>query len=390
MFNNWSIRTLLHFWAVITVLMVLLMAAIAMFSHHHYTKNQLLLTEQVFPLVDNARQISSSAAAFISRQKQIISARNADELANVSAREPLEADFEQSWNRLLQSVEQLDIAPELTSVLSDYYQQFLETDSLLLQQMQSQHQLAEQIDQRTKSVNLLADDIQQLAEAITGRIDLTLTRQMQSLSNPEVLSQPDKTALIENYTAVERSSYSLMLNVLRISQLSQQIREAQNPDLLLSIRENDIREQEAMLRSDILIIKQNLQNYPELLTLVDKLQQGINSFTRQVIDDNNSVYQLRIRQLETFEKSQAVQQQGLNILEVLMQNLNTLSARVGEQGLSRTQQSASLAKTARWWMIISCLVIAFGLTWFVLAMTSRINQPMQRLRMAMHDLSAEK
>lgn len=390
MFNNWSIRTLLHFWAVITVLMVLLMAAIAIFSHHHYTKNQLLLTEQVFPLVDNARQISSSAAAFISRQKQIISARNAEELANVAVREPLEADFEQSWNRLLQSVEQLNIAPELTSVLSDYYQQFLETDSLLLQQMQSQHQLAEQIEQRTKSVSLLADEIQQLAEAITGRIDLTLTRQLQSLSHPEVLSQPGKTALIENYTAVERSSYSLMLNVLRISQLSQQIRETQNPDSLLSIRENDIREQEAMLRGDILIIKQNLQNYPELLTLVDNLQQGIDRFIRQVIDDNNSVYQLRIRQLDTYEKSQTVQQQGLNILEVLMQNLNTLSARVGEQGLSRTQQSASLAKTARWWMIISCLVIALGLTWFVLTMTSRINQPMQRLRKAMHDLSAEK
>ncbi|MDO8827418.1 EAL domain-containing protein [Methylophaga sp.] len=390
MFSNWSIRALLHFWAVITVSMVLLMAAIAMLSHQHYTKNQLLLTEQVFPLVDNARQISSSAAAFISRQKQIISARNAEEFANVTAREPLEEAFEQSWNRLLQSVEQLQIAPELTSVLSDYYQQFLETDSLLLQQMQFQHQLSEQIEQRTKSVSLLADEIQQLAEAITGRIDLTLTRQMQSLSHAETLSQPDKTALIENYTAVERSSYSLMLNVLRISQLSQQIREKQNPDLLLSIRENDIREQEAMLRSDILIIKQNLQNYPELLTLVDKLQQGINTFIRQVIDDNNSVYQLRIRQLETYEKSQMVQQQGLNILEVLMQNLNTLSARVGEQGLSRTQQSASLAKTARWWMIVSCLVITLGLTWFVITMTSRINHPMRRLRKAMHDLSAEK
>src|SRR5690606_15692 len=154
----------------------------------------------------------------------------------------------------LKSMQQLEIAPELTSVLGDYYQQFLETDSRLLQQMQLQHQLSEQLEQRTNSVSLLADEIQGLAESITGKIDLTLTRKMQSLRAQEVADQPETTELIQNYSVVERSSYSLMLNVLRISKLSQQIRETQNPDLLLSIRENDIREQESMLHNDILII----------------------------------------------------------------------------------------------------------------------------------------
>ena len=390
MFKNWSIRSLLHFWAVITVLMVLVMAAITLFSHHHYTKSQLQLTEQVFPLVDNARQISTSAAAFISRQKQIISVRNADELANVPPRAPLEAAFEHSWQRLLKSVQQLDIAPELTTVLSDYYQQFLVTDSLLLEQMQFQHQLSEQLEQRAKSVSLLAEEIQGLAEAITGKIDLTLTRQMQSLRALEPSTQSETANLIQQYSEVERSSYSLMLNVLRISQLSQQIREAENSDLLLSLRENDIRELESILRNDIVLIKQHLQNYPDLLSLADKLQQEIDNFIRQVVDDTNSVYQLRTQQIETYDKSRLVQQQGLNILEVLMLNLNNLSARVGEQGLSRAQESANLAKTARWWMIISCIVIALGITWFVLTMMARINQPMQRLRKAMHDLSAQK
>lgn len=390
MFKNWSIRSLLYFWAVITVLMVLMMAAIAIFSHHHYTKSQLQLTEQVFPLVDNARQISTSAAAFISRQKQIISARNADELNNVPQREPLETAFEQSWQRLLISVQQLDIAPELTTVLSDYYQQFLETDSQLYQQMQFQHQLSEQLEQRAKSVSLVTEEINELAEAITGKIDLALTRNMQSLRAADISTQPATADLMQQYSEVERSSYSLMLNALRISQLSQQIREAETPDSLLSIRENNIREQESWLRNDILVIKQHLQNYPDLLLLADKLQQQIDTFLHLVVDDDISVYKLRIRQIETYEKSKLVQQQGLNILEVLMLNLNNLSARVGEQGVIKTQESASLAKTARWWMIISCLVIALGITWFVLTMTARINQPMQRLRKAMHDLSAQK
>lgn len=388
MFKNWSIRALLHFWAVITVLMVLLMAAIALFSHQHYTKNQLQLTEQVFPLVDNARQITISAAAFISRQKQIISARNADELASISQRAPLEAEFEQTWQRLLVSMQELEISPELTTVLTDYYQQFLKTDSQLLQQMQVQHQLSEQLEQRTESVSSLGEEIQEIAEAITGKIDLTLTRQIQSL-RPPVAEQPDTSALIDNYSAVERSSYSLMLNVLRISMLSQQIRETQNQDLLLSIRENDIREQESMLRNAILVIKQHLQNYPDLMLQADRLQQQIDSFIHLVVEDDNSVYQLRIRQIEAYEQSQIVQQQGLDILEILMLNLNNLSARVGEQGLARTQASASLAKTAKWWMIISCLIISLGITGFVLTMTARINQPMQRLRKAMHALSAQ-
>lgn len=390
MFKNWSIRGLLHFWAAMTVLMVLVMAAIAMFSHQHYTKNQLQLTEQIFPLVDNARQISTNVAAFISRQKQIISARNAQELSQVSQRLPLETAFETSWQRLLYSVEQLDIAPELTSVLSDYYQQFLETDSALLQQMQYQHLLSEQLRQKTKSVALLAEQIQGQAEAITGKIDLALTRKMLSTMAAGQSNQNNPALSDQNYAVVERSSYSLMLNVLRISSLSQQILETDNPDLLLSIRENDIRELESMLRNDILIIKQHLQNYPELMALADTLQQEIQVFIRQVVDDNDSVYQSRLRQIESYEKLQSAQQKGLNILEAMMLNLNNLSARVGEQGVVRTQQSAALAKKARWWMIISCMAIALGITWFVVTMTQRITKPMQRLRHAMHDLSAQK
>ncbi len=117
-------------------------------------------------------------------KKQIISARNADELASISQRAPLEAEFEQTWQRLLVSMQELEISPELTTVLTDYYQQFLKTDSQLLQQMQVQHQLSEQLEQRTESVSSLGEEIQEIAEAITGRIDLTLTRQIQSLRPP--------------------------------------------------------------------------------------------------------------------------------------------------------------------------------------------------------------
>lgn len=391
MFKNWSIRTLLHFWAVVTVLMILLMAAIAMFSHQHYTKNQQQLTEQVFPLVNNAREISTNVAAFISRQKQIISAQHADQLLHIPLREPLESAFEQSWQDLLRHMQQLEIEPELTGVLAEYYQQFLETDSQLLQQMQLQHQLSDQLEQRANNVSVLTREIQRLAESITGKIDLAVTLKLQTLrANKVVDEEPETAALIQNYTTVERSSYSLMLNVLRISNLSQQLRETQNPDLLLSLRENDIRELVSMLHNDILIIKQHLQTHSELLVLADKLQQHIDSFIHLVIDEDNSIYQLRIRQMEAYKTSQAVQQQGLNILKMLMLNLNNLSTRAGEQGLARTQESAALAKTARWWVIISCFVLALGITWFVFTMTAQINQPMQRLRKAMHALSAQK
>ena len=71
-----------------------------------------------------------------------------------------------------------------------------------------------------------------------------------------------------------------------------------NTDALLSIRENDIRQDEAILKSAIEQLQRQFVDDAALLSATQDLAEDIKILMQLVLDDENSVFNIRSMQLE--------------------------------------------------------------------------------------------
>jgi diguanylate cyclase (GGDEF)-like protein/PAS domain S-box-containing protein len=395
MFKSWSIRSLLQLWSLTTVLAIILIAVIAIYTNEFFSDTQDHLTEQVLPMENASRQIGSVASSFITRQKQVIASPSFDAITDLVPRQILENEFVQHWQQISSVVSDSDDGKKVVDSLLLYYQRFLNIDSQLLKLIEQQHITRSQLKQKTADIERIEQRIQNQVEAISGRINLQLSRNKRairlSLAEGAISSSDSlvESVMFSNQEAIQKLSQSVQLNSLNITNLTHKIIQSNNADNLLSIRENDIRQHESVLKADISQLKQKLQNNDELLELTKNLELGIEVLMHLVLFDDSSIYLIRLQQLENEQLLVVGQQESIEILKVMMTKLNQLSSLVNEQSLKTVSQSAQVADNARRIIIVLGLLIILGMIRFVTSISYRINTPLTELRVAMHALSSE-
>lgn len=397
MFKQWSIRNLLKLWSLATLLAIAMIAGIALYSNAIFTETQQTLTAQVLPLENASRQISSIAAAFITRQKQVIASEYAEQLAKLSPRNVLEKRYRQHWQILSLSVLDIKNGQETLADLNSYYQQFLHNDDQIFRQIQLRHTLSKQIEGHGNAIEHLEQQIQNQVEAISGKINLNISRNKRkirlSLLNKDHQVSDDMMLdrlLSSNQDDIQMLSQSVRLGVLNIVNLTYKLIQFDNPDNLLSIRENDIRQYQAILNVATSQLKQKLLSNPELLVLTQRLESDVQTLLAFVVEGPSSVYQLRLQQLQNEQKLVLSQQDAISTLTQMMEKLDQLSSLVSEQSLDVVTKSGQVAQSARWFIFILSSLMALGMIAFVSSISRRINQPLEGLRQAMHALSLEK
>ena len=395
MFKSWSIRGLLQLWSLTTVLAIILIAAVAIYTNEFFSATQEHLTEQVLPMENASRQIGSVASAFITRQKQVIASHSLDAVAELIPRQMLEEEFSQHWQQISSVVSDSEQGKKVVDSLLVYYQRFLDIDNQLLNLIEQQHKTRSQLKQQTVDVERIERRIQNQVEAISGRINLQRSRNKRAirLSLAEgTISNSDsliESVMFSNQEAIQKLSQSVQINSLNITNLTHKIVQSNNADNLLSIRENDIRQHESVLKSDISQLKQKLHNNDELLALTKNLELDVEVLMYLVLFGDSSIYQIRLQQLENEQLLAVGEQESIEILKDMMSKLNQLSSLVSEQSLQTVSQSAQVADNARKIIIVLGLLIILGMVRFVISISQRINTPLTELRIAMHALSAE-
>ena len=324
MFKSWSIKNLLQLWSLATILAILVIAAVALYSNMSFTHTQNELTSHVLPMENASRQVSSVAASFITRQKQVIAADSLTSIAELMPRSHLEAEFEKYLSQLRAAVANNEQGTAVVLSLFNYYQQFLAVDTQLLILIEQQHAIQTHLQQKTAAIELLDAKIHEHVEAISGRINLQVSRGKRAirLSLKEGES-PYTENLIENIIfskkdLIQKLSQSVRLNVLKITNLTQKIIQASNADNLLSIRDNNIKQHEAALKIDIKQLKKELQHDADLRNLTEELDGDVQRLIQSILIGESSVYQLRAQQLENEHFLALGQQKSIITLKVMM------------------------------------------------------------------------
>jgi len=395
MFKKWSIKSLLQLWSFATVLAIIVIASVAIYTNEFFSATQNNLTNNVLPVEEASRQINAVSFSFISRQKQFIASTSLESIDALIPRKQLEDKFSKNWQVISETAVESDEGNKIVNSLQDYYQRFLEVDSQLLKLIRQQHGLRSKLQLQTVMVEQLEQKIQGQVEAISGIINLQLSKnkrairlsvneQMEAYTDPLIAS-----VIFSEQDSIQKLSQSVRLNALNISYLTQKIMQSGNKDNLRSLLNNDIRQRELILKSDISLLKKKLGSDYDLLQMTEALEFDILELVHIVVEGDSSTYRLRLRQLQNNQLLVLGQQRSIAILKVITAKLNQLSTLVSEQSLRTVSKSALVAERARWIIIILSMLITLGMIRFIVSISQRINMPLAELRSAMHALSSE-
>jgi len=394
MFRNWSIKSLLQLWSLATIVAIIVIALVSIYTNKFFSDTQSNLTENVLPMEDASRQINAVSFSFITRQKQVIASTSLEAINDIIPRKHLEGEFSIHWQKMSEAVVDSEQGKKIVNSLHDYYQRFLDIDSQLLMLIRQQHGLRDNLSQQMTKIEELEQKIQSKVEAVAGRINLQVSKNKRAIRlSLEDTSDAQQEKLMEqvifsDQDSIQKLGQSVRLNALNIGYLTQKLMQSENTDILLSLRDNDIRQHESILKSDITLLKSKLRYDHELLTMTESLEVDILALMKIVIGES-SVYHLRIKQLQNDHLLFLGQQHSISILKVMTAKLNQLSSLVSGQSLQTVSQSIVVAERARWIIIILSILITLGMIRFIVSISQRINLPLAELRSAMHALSSE-
>ena len=395
MFKKWSIKSLLQLWSFATVLAIIVIATVAIYTNKFFTDTQSNLTNNVLPMEGASREINAISFSFITRQNQIIASTSLESITAVIPREKLEQAFAENWEKMSATVVDNEQGNKIVNSLMDYYQRFLEVDSELLMLIRQQHGLRNKLQHQAVMVERLEQQVQNQVEAISGRINLQLSRNKRAtrLSLKEqskyTTARVVDSVIFSEQDSIQKLSQSVRLHALKISYLTQKLMQLENRDNLRSLLDNDIRQHEAILKNDVTRLKNKLRFDDELQSMTTLLESDILELIRTVVEGDSSTYRLRLRQLQNNQLLALGQQRSIAIVKVMTAKLNQISSLVSSQSIRTVSESAQVAKQARWIIIILSVLITLGMIRFVVSIAQRINRPLSELRSAMHALSSE-
>jgi len=388
-FQRWTIKGLLQLWSFATLLAIAVIASVALYVNSFFFDAQQKLTEQVLPLESTSRQLSVSASLFIARQEQLVASQSVDELSSLPPRQQLEQQFDEYWQKLKSLVSQEQSEQMAVDKLYDDYQQFLQVDNKLFSLIEQQHQLEVLVHQRMLAIRSLEQQIQNQVDALSKKIELNLS-QYKSNDNQSIIKAglTDQSIGLSQQDEIRKLNQAIRISVLNITRITQKLMQSNAINNMRT--ESDIRRDELRLKNTIKNLQKQLSQNDELLLMTDGLADRIQTLMSQVINDDNSVFKLRNKQLQNAIQLHLEQKRSLNTLSLMMTSLNDLSDSVSLQSNKIVSNASKISENSHWALIILSLCIAIGMLWFVRSIAARINEPLAELRSAMNALSLEK
>jgi len=385
LFKLWSIKRLLKLWSLATIMAIVVIASVAIYTNGMFSESQQDFTDKVLPIENASRQITSVATALITRQKQVIASTSIDAIEDLVPREQLVKEFSNQLSQIELLVENNSDMEIITS-LSHYYQDFLDVDSQLLALIIEQHNISNTLTAQVQTVEELQHRIQSQVEAVSGKLTLkqSIARRAAKASEWGGYYESSRENELD---AIQKLSQSIQLNVLKISYLTQRLLLTENVDTLLSIRDNSIRQHETILKSSINKLYEKLSD-EDLLALTERLKASEAALMASVIHDDLAIYNLRLKQLHNYVVLAEGEKKSNILLKEIASKLNELSTIVSDQSLKTVDKSTEVSKKAKYLIIILGLLITLGMMRFIVSISKRVNKPLAELRNAMRALSS--
>lgn len=397
LFKETSIRKLLVIWAIGCSLLIVILVLYMVLADHYVNEKQSTYINRTISIVNSSQRLTKALTDFIIRKNRLIDAQSIDELLANSSRTDLEKRYYTDLNSIQVLLKDESDARDMIRSLEENYYHFLTYDDLIMASRRKLLKLDEHLLNKKQQLEILVDNITNTSDNISGVINLDISRTRREIR--KTIEDPNFESW-QLLGLLERSSSSKNQRVLKASQqvqqsvalmvhLTHEIIEENNPDILVSYRDNQVAQQARLARSALITLEDDLQHYPTLLRKIQSLEHNLSLLTGLLVDSSydSSIYELRMQSL-FLQKEIAEQKEKIDqIVTVMMEDVERLTHYASEQASSATVLSREVnQKSLTWVSLVSTMVVLILLIGINVVM-NRINRPLQRISEAMSSLT---
>jgi diguanylate cyclase (GGDEF)-like protein/PAS domain S-box-containing protein len=366
-----SIKQLLQLWSVGTVFAIVLMAMAGIYTNFLFSNTQQQLTEKVIPVEGLIYNISNLVAAFATQEKYLVASNLLDTAGKDRSRQELEQTFKLYWQNLPASLND-DEAKQAAEQSRENYQLFLEVDAQLLVTMNKRRATHLAIEKK------VADIENNQSEVNTALLLLAAQAGQAPADN------------VINQRKLFIASKTLALDIVTLSNLILRLEQKKHTKSSLSSLATEIKRVTSDFTADFMTLKSAVGPGPNTSEILRTIANNIQSMKAAAIEGNSSLYQLQSQKLNDESKLVFVQQKSIATLSQLVQGLNDLSHLIRQQSMTDINNAISIADKTRWVLVVLMLLAALGVIKFISNIYSRINEPFEDVRSAMHALSSKR
>ncbi len=362
MFKTWSIKRLLQFCAVVTAIVVVFMALMANYANGLINSTRQIMAEQVLPLEQSSRRLSTVATAFSSRQKQILNSQLLAELQQLEPRGMLEQSFLQNWLRLSQIFSSQDDSSRSLDALFNDYQDFLRLDAELFLLKQQSLQLAKQLQQHSDDVDIQAGQLLQQLAALEERLRSARQVRLQNILEP------------------------IQIGVFELSMLTHDVLLTNNDNELQILKKQHLAPLQQALTEQLANLKQAIFTQPEYRQLQEKLDYDIKVLLNLITQDQG-LFSLHEAHLLNQSLLLQTEQSSLTLMKLLIDKVNLIAQNSYQRSYDTVSHNVDQADQTRWKIISLSALVTLGMMIFVWLVFRAISHPLGIIRRSITALS---
>ncbi|RLJ19300.1 hypothetical protein DJ030_09760 [bacterium endosymbiont of Escarpia laminata] len=405
---NITIKGLLVVWVLIAVTTVLILVLTSLDSYQSVSKNQQIVTDKAKPLQVANNEIKSAVTGVIGRQLRVISTDSSEKLAGLKDRDALESRFTSAMRNARQAAGDDSSVIEPLTALEEAYKVFLSADTVLFEKKRTLLQINNEQKDYAEKMDSSIQNIQKVAEGIAGKINFSnkrakrrirkLYKKIQDLQDIEDVEESEaKIAfqfrdqvgeqLLSRSADLQQVSAGIRTGVAVMGSLGRQFMLESSPDILTSIKENQLTQLIQSTKASISKIDEGSRDDPELNTQIKRLNSDFQQLVNTLINEENSILTSRRKGLKVTAEMQsastdvqsatASMEQAIN---VVVQAVDKIQAGVDEQGHRVISDSRTI-------LLITASVALVVIIFISFIVLRRVNRPLAMATKAMRDFA---
>ncbi|ARU54972.1 methyl-accepting chemotaxis protein [Oleiphilus messinensis] len=263
-----SIKVLLVSWSLFAILALAIVSVVSVFSNEQLSRNTDVLINQVIP-VEKANEASFAVVLkYLNRQSQLLIVEGADALAAIEDRTHLDREIQAPFDQI--KIMLGEAGAQHSSALLQAYAQFIEADDDLLENTRSGLKLDQKTVVATGEIAQSIATLQSKAEAISGKVILSakrtaraFRRDIEKVNDLNVMRDRSLLFLALDSSVVVKAAHSLKADLEALNAVAMRILLIENPDLLVGLRDNVVKQLFTNTRSELAVIESSEQRFAE-------------------------------------------------------------------------------------------------------------------------------
>ncbi len=376
------------------------------------------ISNEIIPIHSGNYHLTIDVSKFIERQNSIANANSIDKLKQFEKHDMVEAALASSQASLAETLKDSAKAQGELNKLKKSFEKLIEDSNTFYQIKKNQLQIIAEKDNSYKQASIAAMKLDAISEKISGKarfnakkiareINRSLKKHDRLIGNDiyginksgcdntncDVLVAQFKNYIRGGYTEAQQLADIIRLNSAKIIGVGDKISGAQNIDLLVSIKGNQITQLIGSSNSSIDKLKQFSDLFKNAKSLFEEQNKHYSALIDLIINSPQSLFALQEKLLANTEELHATSNTINQDIQSVVSRLDNMSTIASELELaSKATTDDLLASTKTTSFIIGIATMLF-MIFFAIVAYRRINGPLAKTidtlnRIATGDLTA--